>query len=234
MSNRSHSIKDKMNVMTMRVNPWSSMSTHHASTGCGLSTGCKNLGTEVEDKVLDITVDTDSSMTDEDTVSSVSSGDYLEDVEEGDLVGERCEVHEGDTVAKALFEGLSIASAKAADPRRCPEVNCMLLHIAAMYRDRDHFDKAVEYFEKALNMARCRLGKDHVDVGRILVNMGRVYVRQGELENAVKCYMDALHIFEKKENRVIVGKRHIDMTQRLYKRISLDLSERLRGEQGVL
>ena len=223
-----------MNVRTIIVNPWSSMSTHHASTGCVPSTSCKNLGTEVEDKVLDITVDTDSSMTDEDTLCSVSSGDYLEDVEEGEQVGERCEVHEGDTVAKALFEGLSIASAKAADPRKCPEVNCMLLHIAAMYRDRDQFDRAVEYFEKALNMAKYRLGKDHVDVGRILVNMGRVSVRRGELEDAVKCYMDALHIFEKKENRVIVGKRHIDMTQRLCKRVSLDLSERLRGEQGVL
>ena len=223
-----------MNVMTVKVNPWSFVSTHHASTGCVPSTGCKNLGTEDEDKVLDITVDTDSSMTDEDTMSSVSSGDYLEDDEEGEHAEDRYGVHEGDTVAKALFEGLSIASAKAIDPWRCPEVNCMLLHIAAMYRNRDRLVKAVEYFEKASSMARNRLGNDHVDVGRILVNMGRVYVRQGKLEDAVKCYMDALQIFETEENRVIVGQRHINMTLRLCKRVSLDLSEKLRAERQVL
>jgi len=218
-----------MNIVASALNPVrSSVRVEHVSPQ---SKDCVKLSLENDEKVLDVTVDTDDSMTDGDSASSSTAEDYEEDIEVEEQIDEDYEAHQGDTIAKALFEGLSIASAKAVDQKLSAEVNCMLLYIAAMYRDRNKFGKSVEYFEEALSMARNRLGKDHVDIGRILVNIGRVRVRQEKLEDAIKCFMDALNIFETEENRIIVGNRHIDMTLRIYKRVSLDLSEKLRAEQ---
>ena len=119
------------------------------------------------------------------------------------------------------------------------QVHTLLLHLAAMHRDRCEYERSVEYFKRAINMIESDFETTkisyNIDVGRILVNIGRVRMRQKQLELALECFMKAVDIFQaaldandEKGSICSLTRRHYDLTLRLCKRVSWDLSNAMR------
>jgi len=157
-------------------------------------------------------------------------------------------VSSDDVIVNTMHEALCIANDRMrnADNEEVKSeaiclVNLILVNIAAMYRDRHEYDKSVEYYKRAISMAKVRLSNDsHLDIGKIMVNMGRVYMRKNELELALKCFMDAAGQFQDDEPEGEIAmkaanpfktNRHMDITMRLCRRVSLQLSQKMRAQK---
>lgn len=167
--------------------------------------------------------ETFSTSTDEDSTSSNDDAcGFSEEEEENEY--ENDVDYEDDAISKTMHEALTIAT-RTLGGDHC-RVNCILLHIAAMHRDRREYKESIEYFEQAMNLAKKRLGEGHPDVARILVHMGSVYRRNEKLEDAIRCFMQALDLFE--AAGVPSHNFHVSLTLRICKRVSFQLSDSMR------
>mmetsp|Transcript_24089 Transcript_24089/g.37173 ORF Transcript_24089/g.37173 Transcript_24089/m.37173 type:complete len:247 (-) Transcript_24089:295-1035(-) len=187
--------------------------------------GRNNNGIKNDKSLLD---ETFSNSTDEASSTSTSSDDVDADAccnsyaSENEYENE--EDYEDDAISKTMHEALAIAMRTLGEDH-C-RVNCILLHIAAMHRDRREYEESVDYFQRALKLAKKRLGPDHPDVARILVNMGSVYRKDEKLEDAIRCFMQALDLFEAAG---VPGQNyHVALTLRICKRVSFELSDSMR------
>ena len=158
---------------------------------------------------------------------------------------------QNDSIATTLQDALNIATSRCrkleevevhasaseeflmARASTSSQVQSSLLHLAAMYRDRGEYERSVEYFQQAMDMIK-KGSSNKSSMAKILVNIGRVRMRQEQLQSALECFMKAWDFFQaEEEDRVDEGNtdiynggsRYCNLTLRLCKRVSLDLSK---------
>lgn len=94
-----------------------------------------------------------------------------------------------------FLEGLTVARRKLGADH--PQVTRILLGLAAMHRDKGHYNESIECFKEGHDLMVQRLGTNiHEDVAGILVNIGNVYRQWGALNRAMHYYKNSLNIYE--------------------------------------
>ncbi|CAF1490153.1 unnamed protein product [Didymodactylos carnosus] len=78
-------------------------------------------------------------------------------------------------------------------------------NLGVAYRQKDLYDKALEYYEKALKINLEAYGEEHADVALVCQSMGVAYYGKQEYEMALQYYEKCLCIQEK-----VLPKRHPD------------------------
>merc|ERR1711933_6319 len=59
---------------------------------------------------------------------------------------------------------------------------------------------ALSYYNETLRVERAALGDDHEDVALTLEHVGYVYQQRGEINEAIKYFLDALEIYKRHSN----------------------------------
>ena len=98
-----------------------------------------------------------------------------------------------DMAKECFFESLRIRKSLLGDTHR--DLAILYYNIATVYYEQaDSPDIALKYYNETLRIEKITLGEHHKDVAITLRHVGQVYQSLGLLDNALKCFHDALHI----------------------------------------
>jgi tetratricopeptide (TPR) repeat protein len=74
------------------------------------------------------------------------------------------------------------------DPNYSPAYN----NLGLAYKQKDDYDKAIEYYQKALKLDFEQVGPGHTEVAIRYNNLGIAYEYKGEYDKAIEYYQKAL------------------------------------------